>query len=58
MIWSLLVAAGTWAQRLDSQLIHHVLMVLLGSERDRRWQGILGVRACQAPYDENHARRE
>ena len=41
VIRGVLVAAWTGTQGLDAQLIHHVLVVLLGGEVDRRRRGSL-----------------
>ena len=35
VVGSVLVAAGAGAQRLDAELVHHVLVILIGGECDR-----------------------
>ncbi|MEI9903368.1 MAG: hypothetical protein WDN06_04875 [Asticcacaulis sp.] len=50
VVGRLFIAAGTRAQALDMQLVHHVLMILLGGEGDRRRRlGTQRRRGQQAP---------
>jgi hypothetical protein len=36
MVWSFFIAARTGAHGFDAKLIHHVLVILIGREGDRR----------------------
>jgi hypothetical protein len=37
------IAAGTGAKRLDAELVHHVLVILVRGEGDRRRRGCAGA---------------